>query len=131
GISFGTAIMIGQNMGAGQWRRSIGALVRGAALVAIMMIALLVLAPFARPLLAVMTDDAKVLDTAMDLLGILKWGWIGMLVYQVLNAAYRAVGATKLASSFVILAELLGIAFAVLYPGPALDAVAYGFCVSC
>jgi hypothetical protein len=54
-----------------------------------------------------------------------------MIVYQILNAAYRAVGATKLASSFVVLSEILGVSFALLYPGAAVDAVAYGFCVSC
>jgi Na+-driven multidrug efflux pump len=129
--SFGTAIMIGQNMGAGQWRRSVGALVRGGAILAGMMAAFLILTPFARPVLGLLSDDPEVLDSAMQFLGILKWGWIGTVVYQILNGAYRAVGATKLASTFVILSEVVGVGFALLYPGDALHAVAYGFCVSC
>jgi Na+-driven multidrug efflux pump len=131
GISFGSAIMIGQNMGAGQWRRSVGALIRGATVLTIVMTTFLVLTPFVRSLLGYLSDDPKVLDTAMHLLAIVKWGWIGMVVYQLLNAAYRAVGATKLASTFVIVSEILGVAFAFGYPGDAVHAVAYGFCVAC
>jgi Na+-driven multidrug efflux pump len=129
-ISGGSAILIGQNMGAGQPGRAVGALVRAAALVAALMTLFLVGSRFARPVFGLLSDDPAVIDAAMAALAIMKWGWIGTAVYQILNATYTAVGATKLAATFVVLCEAIGLAFAFAYRGPALEAVAFGFCLS-
>ena len=130
-LAWGSAIMVGQNMGAGQWQRGAGVLIRAAGILAVLLIAFLAWTPFARPLFGLLSDDPAVLDAAMGFLSVMRWGWIGMVIYQLLNAAYTAVGATKLAGTFVILSEALGVAFAVLWTGPVFEAVAYGFCLSC
>ncbi len=130
-LAWGSAIMIGQNVGAGQWQRGVGVLIRAAGLVALLLIAFLAWTPFARPLFGLLSEDPAVLDAAVAFLSVMRWGWIGMVIYQLLNAAYTAVGATKLAGTFVILSEVLGIAFALLWNGPVFEAVAYGFCLSC
>jgi Na+-driven multidrug efflux pump len=130
-LAWGSAIMVGQNMGAGQWQRGIGVLIRAAGIVAMLLIVFLAWTPFARPLFGLLSDDPAVLDAAMGFLSVMRWGWIGMVIYQLLNAAYTAVGATKLAGTFVILSEVLGVAFALVWDGPVFEAVTYGFCLSC
>jgi Na+-driven multidrug efflux pump len=130
-LAWGGAIMVGQNMGAGQWRRAVGVLIRAAGVLAFLLLAFLAWTPFARPALRLFSDDPAVLDAAVVFLSIMRWGLIGMAIYQLLNAAYTVVGATKLAGIFVILSEVLGVAFALSWRGPVFEAVAYGFCLGC
>jgi Na+-driven multidrug efflux pump len=130
-LAWGSAIMIGQNMGAGQWQRGVGVLVRAAGVLAVLLILFLAWTPFARSLFGLLSDDPAVLDSAVAFLSVLRWGWVGMAIYQLLNATYTAVGATKLAGTFVILSELLGCTFALLWTGSVFEAVTYGFCLSC
>jgi len=130
-LAWGSAIMIGQNVGAGQWQRGVGVLLRAAVVLAILLVGFLAWTPFARPLFRLLSDDPAVLDAAVDFLSVMRWGWIGMAIYQLLNAAYTVIGATKLAGTFVILSELLGVTFALLWNGSVFEAVTYGFCLSC
>jgi Na+-driven multidrug efflux pump len=129
-IAFGSAIMVGQNVGAGQWQRCLGVIRRAAILMGILLALFIMASPFARPLFRLFSDDPAVQDSAMAFVSIMKWGWIGMMTYQLLTAVYTAVGATKLAGTFAVIAEVVGVVFALGYPGSAFEAVAYAFCIT-
>jgi Na+-driven multidrug efflux pump len=129
-ITTAMSIVLGQNLGARQLERSLGVLLRGGMVVGMIIFAAIALTPYARPVLAIFSDDPRVLDRALDALGVLRWAWIGLATYQVLIAAYTAVGATKLAGLFIVLGEAVGVTFAVTHDGPVLETATYGFCIA-
>jgi Na+-driven multidrug efflux pump len=122
------SIVLGQNLGARQPGRSLSVLVRGALVVGAIVFAAIALSSHARPLFAILDDDPRVIDGALQALGVMRWAWIGLATYQLLISAYTAVGATKLAGVFIVVSEAIGVTFTLIYDGPPLEAVTYGFC---
>jgi Na+-driven multidrug efflux pump len=129
-VSSGCAIMVGQNMGAGQVKRAMSVLSYAATFLAILIVAFLVWTPFAGAVFRLISNDAAVVASATDALSTMRWAWIAVALYQLLNSAFLAVGATKLAAAAVVACEVIGVSFALLYSGPVLEAVTYGFCVA-
>src|SRR5690606_20849226 len=92
GLSNATATLVGQNLGAGQPQRAEDSVWYAAKYNALLLIAIaVVFIFFARPLVAIFSDDPAVIDYAATCLRVISYGYgfyaVGMIVIQAFNGA--------------------------------------------
>jgi multidrug efflux pump len=120
-------ILIGQSLGAGLADRARRG-VRGALLAAWLVMTVFVTATmFDRPIIGLFTSEPAVADAAAHALSILRWAGFGVATWQILLSSFAAHRATVRASLLIISGEAVGLAVALVLPGPKLDAVCIAF----
>jgi Na+-driven multidrug efflux pump len=82
---------------------------------------------FDRPIIGLFTSEPAVADAAAHALSILRWAGFGVATWQILLASFAAHRATVRASLLIIAGEAVGLAVALVLPGPKLDAVCIAF----
>jgi MATE family, multidrug efflux pump len=131
GLGRAVGIVIGQRLGAKQPDEAKRVLAVGMRFVIAVALgvgaALLAVAPW---LPRVFTSDAAIVARAAGALRVVALALPFTAISQVLLNAYTAIKSTTFAAIAGIAADGAGIAFALLYPGDALDAVAWSIVVS-
>jgi Na+-driven multidrug efflux pump len=125
-LARGTAIMIGQNYGAGsEPRRVARILATGMAFAACFGILMVVAASFMEPVLSIFVDSPEVIERAAFSLNIMKWSMLTVGLFQILLATYTATGKTRAVGIISITVDIAGLLVAFQLDGSGLENVSY------
>lgn len=128
GQSLGRAagIATGQNIGSSQPARAIRFAKVGVLLSLLSGLVFFALTPLAEPLVRLFTTDDGVVAKTMEVLMIVRWGFLLRSGVQVLFALYAAVGNTTRASLLFAAADIIGAAIAFSLDSGGLTAATWG-----
>jgi Na+-driven multidrug efflux pump len=130
-VSRTCAILVGQNMGARNSERALSAVRYSVVMAVGVVFGLVLLVPFARPVVGLFSSDQAVVDAAMRALGILRWGFAAVALAQVLEAGYIAAGRSTLAGILMLATYPVGLALTYTRAGSPLEAAAWGYSCWC
>jgi Na+-driven multidrug efflux pump len=128
-IARANGIVIGHCLGSGDKKGAYASLRATAPLVLANGILWIVLAPFARPVLALFTDNLEVSELSLRAVSILRWSLPLSAIEGVLFLSFNATQKNRGASLFLIAAVFGDVVIAKLWPGNPLDAVCWAIVV--
>jgi Na+-driven multidrug efflux pump len=123
------SIIVAQCHGANRPERAIAAFRRTLVMCAGVGAAGVLLVPFARPLVDVITDDPAVAEATIATMRVTQLGWMCAAVTLVFLNSYRATGATKLAGTVMICSQATAVTVALVLEGSPAFRASVGFCV--
>ena len=131
-LSQSCGIVIGQSLGAELPDRARGAMRAGLAGMVLVASGFVLLTLADESIIRFFTTDAAIAAQAERSLSIMRWALYGIGTWQVLLMTFAALKATGRASLLTIVADVVGVGFAFLWPGDSpLVTVSLAFCLSC
>jgi len=128
-LSRANAIVIGQNLGAGNRDRIVKSLRWTATYTLSFACICLLVIPLCRPVVELFSNDQRVVDEAMRALLRIRLAMVGIFVWQMLVETYMALGSSTRSALLLTLCSFAGVAAALLGEGDPIERATRGMVV--